>query len=306
MNFEDAALLRLADPATQRAVFDALALEHILDAAFVTSTLGVEGPFDATFDEVRFGAFAPTRALVEGGWSALGGADRTDTRIDVTWPDFGSAPRIDAVWRGSVIARAAVATTTVAAVSAVWPAVRDIDSDIVPLPADPAELEQARRAALRARLSAGAAQPAAVDAALVDKLLRQAGARTVGELIGRHHGEQATGRVRVTFADPSEPPPTPRSFPVSVALLVRDETHRLVDLLAQSKAVQWLLAAQIERAHTPELPARHPVVVGWVLPSTVLDDPAWPGAEPGAPPAAARLARRAAAAAWLAPEGSPS
>jgi hypothetical protein len=142
-----------------------------------------------------------------------------------------------------------------------------------------------------------------VDDALIDKLLVQAGVATVGDLARRHRGEQATGAVRVSFADPGNVPATPRTFPVAVALLVRDSSHRVVDLLAETKQIQWLLSFDVERPRDPELPTRNPVVVGWVLPAAVFDDPAWPGASLGSPPAAARLERRAAAALWLAAEG---
>ncbi|HEX6683630.1 MAG TPA: hypothetical protein VF062_12585, partial [Candidatus Limnocylindrales bacterium] len=99
------------------------------------------------------------------------------------------------------------------------------------------------------------------------------------------------------------PQAVPRRFPVAVALLVRDATHRIVDLLSEAKAIQWLLTPYDERRREPGLVPRHPVVVAWIVPGTLFDDPAWPGAEAGMPAAAARLARRASAAQWLALEG---
>ncbi|HEX6682719.1 MAG TPA: hypothetical protein VF062_07990, partial [Candidatus Limnocylindrales bacterium] len=180
MDFEDATLLQLANAPTRRGVFDDLALEHLLDAAYITSDLGVEGPFDATFDEIRFGSFAPTKVRIDGGWSGLGGTDRTETQLDAAFGYFGPVPRVDAVWRGNLIARAAVALSTVQAVSPVWPDLNSLDDDIAALPADPAALELARREALRARLRVNAAAPDAVDDNLIDKLLRQARVTTVG------------------------------------------------------------------------------------------------------------------------------
>jgi hypothetical protein len=159
MDFVDVALLRLANATTRRAVFDDLALEHILGATYASETLGVEGPFDPTFDDLRFGGFTPTSVLVHGGWSALGGADRTESRFEVSTPYFGAAPRTDAVWKDTVIGRARLATSFIESVARAWPAVHSIDEDISPLPTDPAALEQARRDVLRARLRAGAVQP---------------------------------------------------------------------------------------------------------------------------------------------------
>jgi hypothetical protein len=84
---------------------------------------------------------------------------------------------------------------------------------------------------------------------------------------------------------------------------VRDGSHRLADLLADSKSVQSLLAPQVERPGSSGLRSRTPIVVGLVLPGDTFDDPAWPGAEPDQTVPAARLARRVAAARWLAAEG---
>ncbi|MGV9818729.1 hypothetical protein [Nocardia xishanensis] len=302
MRVEDSALLQLADAATRRSIVDDLALESILDAAFVTSGLGVEGPFDATFDEFRLGAVAPISTHVDAGWSALGGGDRVEGRADIIWPP-GSGPRTDAVWRGAITARVQTTSGHLESLSSARCAVHSLDDDITPLPTDPVVLEQARREALRVRLGAGAAQPDAVDNALIDRLLIQAGVTTVGELMRRHQSEQATGRMRATFAEARDSPPTPRAFPVAVALLVRDSDNRLVDLLTECKNVQLVLEPQIERPNQPDIRLRNPVVVGLVLPGEVFDDAAWPGAEPGISRMAARLARRAAAAHWLAPEG---
>jgi hypothetical protein len=306
MNFEDTALLRLANEGTRRGIFDELVLEQTLDAAFVLSAGSVQGPFDATYDEFRVGMFIPTRASVEGGWSALGGTDRIEARADVTWPGRTNWPRIDAVWRGKIIARVSLAVSRIDRVSSARPGLASLDDDIAPLPADPVALERARRQALRARLRAGAAQPEAVDDAFIDQLLAHAGVTTVGEFAVRHRAEQATERLRIGFSEPDapgEPSTAPRPFPVTVALLIRAGSHALTDILAESKAAKWLLAPIAERATDSQVRPRTPIVVGVVLPGTVFDDPAWPGAASGATGSAARRARRIAAAEWLGQEG---
>ena len=55
MNFVDSTLVRLATPATRRAVFDDVALRQLAEAAYDSDALALDGPFDAVFDEFSLG-----------------------------------------------------------------------------------------------------------------------------------------------------------------------------------------------------------------------------------------------------------
>ncbi|GAA4878594.1 hypothetical protein [Actinomycetospora straminea] len=302
MNFEDATLVRLADPNERRSIFDELSLQHILEAAVDTSGITLEGPYDATFDEMRLGVSATPVIKAEGGWSDFSQTERVVARFDVAWPPGPDQLHADLMWHGTVIARAAAPSGVVDAIGADWPDIASLDDDIALLPAEPAELEAARRRVLLARLRAGAAQPDAISDRLVDGLLESTGVASVGELADRHAGDLATGLIRIHFAERPAPPPMPRQFLVDVALLVRAGVDRLADLFAVSAAMRSALGPELsypqERDH-----ARRGPVVAWVVPAETFDDEDWPGAEPGQAAEAARLARRTAAAAWLAPAG---
>ena len=58
MNFVDSTLVKFADPATRTALFDDVALEQLLSAAYDTTTLNVGGPFTPLFDDVQLGLAA--------------------------------------------------------------------------------------------------------------------------------------------------------------------------------------------------------------------------------------------------------
>lgn len=305
MEFEDATLIRLASVETRRAVFDELSLEHIVRASLNTDASAVDGPYDAAFDEVRLGVCTPHVTRVEGGWSGPAPTERVVAHFEVAGPAGGARPRADLVWRGAVIARTAGPSGSVTGVDLAWPDVATLDDDIAqPPPPGPADLEAARRAVLLTRLRAGAAQPEAVTERVLDRLLATAGVASVGELAQRHTGgTRSTARVLVRFGPDAGPPPTPQRVPVAVALLVRAQTGRLTDLLAESAALRDALSDELYPPQDGPTSLRGGPVVAWVLPAATWDDTGWPGAEPGLPPADARLARREAAATWLGPAG---
>jgi hypothetical protein len=85
-------------------------------------------------------------------------------------------------------------------------------------------------------------------------------------------------------------------MPLSAAILVRDAPLSVADLLAESKTIrEHLLEAGVERARDQSVGRRAPLVIVWVVPSGVFDDPDWPGAD--------AAARRRNAAGWLGTEG---
>ena len=105
MNYVDRILVTLADDAIRSSVFDAPSLEQLLDAAYDTGDMGAVGPFTADFGDFRLGHSMTRLGSVEGTWAAAGGAERTEARFRLSGLADGTAPRVDAVWRGAIIAR---------------------------------------------------------------------------------------------------------------------------------------------------------------------------------------------------------
>ena len=307
MNFSDQTLVRLADPATRATVFDDAALESVVSAAYDADALAVEAPFQAVFDELRLGVAAPRLATADGTWNLAGTVDRTEASFAIAGigPDV---TRIDALWRGAVVARVVRATATIEDVRTNWPALGTIDADIErdlgALPADPAALEAERRARLIERLRATLDQPARLDDSRVDALLADAGVASVTDLLERHRGTVIPGAATLAFSDAPAPAPAPLALPVAAAVLIRDQGFSVSQLLADTRLVlERLGPLSLGRAVDPALPVRNALVAVWVVPAETFDDADWPGATPGMSAPQARAARRAAAARWLAREG---
>lgn len=305
MNFEDRVFVRLADAPTRTPLFDQPALEQIVAAAY---DVQVQGPFNALFDHFEMGYALPQQGVIEGMWGGVGSAERVQARLLTA--NLGGPPpaRIDALWRGAIVARVAPANSRITAAEIERPNLEGIDDQIVAdlgvLPADPAELEQQRRTRVLARLRAALDQPDAFTDALYDNWLATVGASSTGDLLARFRTTAYSSAVRVTFAPPEPVTPTPVRLPITAALLVRDSANLSVSqLLAESKRLaERLQDAGLETPHDPNLRPRHAVVVVWVVPADLFDDADWPGGGPGNA-AAQRAARRAAAGVWLAREG---
>ncbi len=122
MNFEDRVLVQLADPSTRAGVFDQAGLEATVRAAYDAGAMGISGPFEAVFDELRLGFAVPPAATINGNWRITGAAEQTDAQFELA--GLGSEPvvRVDALWRGSIVARHALRGEPVTAVSSSWSA----------------------------------------------------------------------------------------------------------------------------------------------------------------------------------------
>lgn len=245
MNFEDATLVRLADPGTRGNVFDDASLEQICRAGYDATALALEAPFAPVFDDLRLGFSDDPPATVDGAWSRAGGSERTELQLRLH--GLGLAPaRVDAVWRGAISAHATPPAGIISAVGTHWEA---------------------------AAQDGGPAQ------------------RT------------ANGTVTVQFSSTAPATPVPVVLPVAALVLIRDVGVSIAQLIADSNAVrQRLDATGLERTTPPGLPVSYPVVVVWVVPPAMFDDPDWPGGTGGTPDAV-RAARREAAGRWLADQG---
>jgi hypothetical protein len=306
VNFEDAVLVRLADPATRAVTIDADALELVARAAYDVDALSVQAPFTAVFEEFRLGVSADPPATLDGRWSRAGSGDHTELRLRLSGLGLASA-RVDALWRGAVVARGVPLTGTITGADVAWLDTAGIDSQIVAdlgaLPGDPAELEAERRSRWLARVRTVVSQPAAVTEDVLDRWLVRLGAESVSELVAAGGGGPVAGTVRLQFSAQDAELATV-ALPVTVLVLVRGaEGLSVASLLAESNSLRERLdALGLERPSATALPRRRAVVVLWVVPASVFDDNDWPGGN-GPDPAAKRAARRAAAGAWLADEG---
>jgi hypothetical protein len=247
--------------------------------------------------------------LVEGTWRSVGSPDYTEAQFQVGGLASPTDVTIDALWRGAVVAQFAVVGEPITALTVTWPQVGLIDEQIIAqtgsLPSDPAALERARRAQLLDELRGGLDQPGAFGDAELDRWLRDLGASSVSELIGRLPGIAAGAALKITFAPPGQPTAVPQPLPIAAAILIRDVTgFSLAELLSESKRAR----ACIERlgllaAPSPGTRSRVAVAVIWIVPLSLFDDSDWPGATAGETPDQQIAARRAAAGEWLAAEG---
>jgi hypothetical protein len=250
----------------------------------------------------------PRRSTADAIWSLSSGADRREGRV--TLFGLGSDPRVrvDALWRGSLVARAASPVSRIVPVIANWSNTGGIDADIVrtlgALPSDAATLEAERRTRLLARLRAGLKQPDALTDAAFDDWLLQLGADSVSALLARYVDQLTTGALQVQFSAPADAPPAPRRLPLSAAILVRDRPLDIAQLLADSKLVRDQLDdLGVTHASDSDSVTRHPVLVIWMIPDAIFDDKDWPGGESAPSDGVANQLRRQAAGRWLAREG---
>ena len=130
MQYVDQQLVRLADSATRPAVFDQEALEQIVAAAYDAEGMQAAGPYTATFDEFQLGLAAAPLAALEGTWNPVGGVERTEAHFRVAGLPNGSAPRVDALWRGSVVARFAPAGEPITSVVTATPGADTLEAEV--------------------------------------------------------------------------------------------------------------------------------------------------------------------------------
>lgn len=307
MNFVDATLVQLADPATRNAIFDATALEQMLNATYDTQSLALQGPFNAIFDELRLGFALPRFSVVEGRWNPVGGVTQTEIRLNISGVG-GTDHAISAWWRGGIVARAAPANDTIIEARTSWPELGNIDAEIITalgaLPANSVALEQERRTRLLAHVQATFSQPALFDDSDLDAWLRDEEAASVGELLSRAAGIARPGTLTLRFSPPSPVAPSPRLFPISAAILIRDVGLSISETLAQSKSIlEETEVVGLNARPDTTLRPRRTIAVIWIVPETLFDDDDWPGGTAAMTAPQRRAVRRTQAGLWLAQEG---
>lgn len=308
MNYVDATLIRLAEPATRSAVFDDVALEQLLTASYDTNLTPVQGPFQPVFDEMKLGVAVSIFGVIEGGWNPVGGVERMEARFQTFGFGQQDVVRVDGLWRGSIIARTVPDDSRITEVKSAWPSLGTIDAEIAALlgalPANAQALEQERRSRLIARIRASFDQPAAFTDAAFDDWIESVGATSASDLLTRFQGTVFGGGAKITFSPPDDIPPSPVALPVAAAVLIRDAGFSIAQLLMESKMVRERLDRMgLDRPVNSSFRLRQPLLIVWVVPVSVFDDTDWPGGAPGMNDNQLRAARRAQAGAWLAREG---
>ena len=305
MDYVDFTLIRMADPATRASLFDDETLEQMAVAAYGDEAATLTGPYQPVFQEMEIGLSVPSRSTIEGWWNA--GTTHNEGRFVIAGIGRDSFVRVDALWRGGIIARVTPATGRITEEISEWPDPSRIDEEIIAalggLPVDAVTLEKERRDRFIARIRSALHQPDAFTDAIFDDWLRRAGAGSVSDLMSRFHGVISTGTLRIRYSDPAALPPSPRELPITAAVLLRNQPIALAEIVSQSKLVrEHLREAGVERARDANASTRAPILMVWMVPETVFDDDDWPGGTAGTP-AERRLLRRRAAAAWLGPQG---
>ena len=308
VNYVDYTLTRLADESLRAAVFDQNALAQLLSAAYDADALPLDGPFTAVFDQMFMGLTVPRRVTLEGTWGDLGSPQRREGRFTLQGFGMDSGVRVDALWRGAIVARTSSSASRIDRVVSTWPDPDGIDDQIVAdlgsLPGSAVQLEAERRKRFVARVRLGMRQPEALDDPTFDRWLHSIGARDVTDLMTRFRNQLLTGAFQVAFTDPADEVPAPRPLPVSAAILVRDQPLDLAQLLADSKLVREdLEQSGAERPLTVGSVGRYAIVVVWILPENIFDDADWPGGDTGTDAADKNRKRRVAAGRWRAREG---
>jgi hypothetical protein len=310
VNYVDFTLVSLADQTRRASVFDQVSLDQLLHTVYDADTMGASGPYQPVFDDLQLGLAAPALGTLEGTWQPTGSPERTEVVLRVAGLGDSAVPRIDAFWRGAIVARYAQAGDPITSVGTAWPDADSIDAAIAAahggtLPGDPAALETERRTRFAAHVRTALDQPDVFTDDALDAWLADVGAGSLGDLFA-NGGTAALGTVKITYAPPHAVSESPKQLPVAAALLVRDAAaFSLAGLLADSRTIAERIAPLgLERPDDPTLRLRRPVVVVWVLPSSVFDDADWPGGSAGGLTAAQRRTlRRAAAGTWLAAAG---
>jgi len=301
VNFTDRILVQLADEQTRASVFDPTALEQIVNAAYDVSALGpLQGQLAPLFEELEIGVSVPAIGTLEGAWGPLGGVERTEARLRLTGMRTEQEVRVDALWRGAILARFARPADRIEEAGVHWPSKDIVDAAVAAahggtMPTGTA-LDQARRTELLAQVRATVPEPNAFTDDDVDALRKTTGASSIGNMLDRLQADRNGGFVQVAFADAQPVSPALKPLPLTTALLVRDAPVSIAELLFESKAIRDALAPLgLERPRDDALHQRRALVITWVVPAGVFTDLDWPGAN--------AAARRAEAGVWLAREG---
>lgn len=308
MNYEDRILISLADQSSRVGLFDALALEQLVASGYDAEAMSVEGPYQPIFDELDIGFSIPIEATVEGTWCPVGGVEQVEARFHLSGIGDREVVQVDAFWRGSIVARTVSAFGRVTEVRNSWTQLSSIDAEIEAelgsLPTTTATLEQERRSRLLTRVKANLDQPDLFTDQSLDQWLDNVGATSVSNLLTEFQGTVNHGGVQVTFSPPDTAPASPQRLPLAAALLIRNQGFSLTQLLRESKILrQQLDSLGLEKSPDLNLKLRQPLLVVWIIPVSVFDDPDWPGGSEDMETAALRDARRTVAGQWLAREG---
>jgi len=116
VDFVDSVIIRLADPASREGLLDDDALESLVRTTVDTDAMTVSGPYTPLFDDLQLGRPAASSSIVDGEWRGAGGTTRTEVQLRLHGLGHQPPVRIDALWRGAVVARTSTSRDTIDAV----------------------------------------------------------------------------------------------------------------------------------------------------------------------------------------------
>ncbi|HEX7245263.1 MAG TPA: hypothetical protein VF245_06850 [Solirubrobacterales bacterium] len=209
MDFVDATLLKLAATAERPSLFDQAALAQLAAAAYDVDALAIEGPYQPSFEELRLGPHLASVATAEGEWRDQSDpAGRTELRLLLGGVAPAPGPRVDALWRGDIVARAVPLDSTIEGAEVAWRS------------SDPVEADGAVTVAFS---PPGTAQPLPRELPVaVALLIRDSAGLSLAELLaGSHALSERLDRLPVER--PADPALRPRAGTV-VAWLLPAET----------------------------------------------------------------------------------
>lgn len=299
LSFEDLVLSRAGDNFVAAALLNDAGLRNVLTASYALAGQVPQGPFTHSVSELGFGGF---------------GFAQSETRIAATGDVHNcysletladDPARIDMLWKGIVRAGGSFPMARIDLESFAAQGVAGLDAEIIgPVPTDPAALETARRAALLARLRAGANDSTAFDDSSIAALLAAASATSVTELLALDGGPARFSQLVLSLTPiAGSTAVRVRDFPVAAAIIVRDFTRSTTSLATMLQASRSILErlryAGFDPAIGTDLPAAQAAVV-WIVDEGWFDEAGWPGVGAGAALRASRIAR---AGVWLAGQG---
>jgi len=241
-------------------------------------------------------------AVAEFAGVTLGGLTAPAENADI-FPAETSLNRIDAVWKGSIKVSSSFPQSRLEDADYATLSLAGIDEEIAAgnggaLPADLA-LEAARMGVLKGRIAGNSHFAQAASNNVVETLLQNAGASTVGALL---QSPQAAiqSSLKLTFSDPLGGSSfTQMSFPVAVGVALRepsDPSFSLLETISGLKEIQQKMKlAGFEPTKPSPDGGLGRGVAALVVPQAWFSDVHWPGADLGA--------RKAEAGAWLAKNG---
>lgn len=299
MDFEDRLILLGCDDFVGSAILAEAGLRNVILSTYDLHGQIPSGPFTYSSDELTAGGFGYRETEFRSR------SDDTRREIEIA-DDAGQPGRIDFLWRGKVRANASYPLARVDVASLATVGLAGLDSEIPgTIPTDPATLETARRKALLERFKAVANDPGSLDDAVIERLIQDSDAGSLGALMALEGGPARFAELVLSLTEiRGSGTVRAQDFSAACAILARDVGRAENTLSAMLQASRTVLMRLDQAGFAPnpaaDLPQGRACVV-WIVDAAWFDQADWPGT--GATAGALRANRIARASTWLAAQG---